>query len=339
MREPAFWWQPPSWMSWALGPAGSLYGAIAGRRMMRAGHRSAVPVICVGNYSLGGAGKTPMVIALVKLLQASGETPIVLSRGYRGRLRGPVRVDAARHTAGDVGDEPLLLARKAPVIVSRDRVAGATAASGIGASVIVMDDGFQNSSLRKDVSLVVIDGRSGVGNGCVFPAGPLRAPLAAQMARTDAVVISGDGIAAADIAAAVVAAGGLVLDARIVPDPRVVSVLRGKRVFAFAGIGNPQRFFATLEASGVEVVATRAFADHHEFTAAEVAQLVREAHTDRLALVTTEKDFVRLSGIEMTEAAMIQPFPVSLVVGDEARLCDFILMRLASARNEIAQNR
>lgn len=335
MREPAFWWRSPSWMSRALAPAGLLYGAVSGRRMLRAGKRPPVPVISVGNYSLGGAGKTPTVIALVKLLRLAGETPVVLSRGYGGRLPGPVRVDPVRHSAGDVGDEPLLLARAAPVIVSRDRVQGADAACEAAASVIVMDDGFQNPSLRKDISLVVIDGNRGVGNGQVFPSGPLRAPLAAQIGRTDALIVSGGGSAADDVAARVKGKGGLVLKARIVPDPETVALLRGKHVLAFAGIGDPQRFFATLRASGIDVAATRMFADHHRFTAAEIAQLIEEARAGALTLVTTEKDFVRLRGLAL-DTAMIRPFPVTLAFDDEARLSDLIAVGLAKAREGLA---
>jgi tetraacyldisaccharide 4'-kinase len=331
MREPTFWWRSPSWMSRVLAPLGFLYGAISGRRMLGKGHRTAVPVICVGNYSLGGAGKTPTVIALIKMLRAAGETPVVLTRGYGGRLAGPVRVDPDVHTAGDVGDEPLLLARSAAVIVSRDRVAGADAAHKVGATVIVMDDGFQNPSLQKDVSLVVIDGRRGVGNAGVFPSGPLRAPLAVQLDRTDVLIVSGDGSAADELAEELEARGGLVLKARIVADGDAVASLRGKRVLAFAGIGDPQRFFATLKASSIDVAATRAFDDHHPFTAAEIDQLIDDAREASLTLVTTEKDFVRLRGIA-PDVARIQPFPVTLAFDDEAALRHFMALRLVSAR-------
>ena len=331
MREPAFWWRPPSWMSWLLAPAGALYGAISGRRMLRKGVRARVPVVCVGNYSLGGAGKTPTVIALVGLLRGAGETPVVLSRGYRGKLAGPVRVDPARHVAVDVGDEPLLLTRAAPVIVSRDRVAGAAAACEAGASVIIMDDGFQNPSLRKDVSLIVIDGSRGLGNGGVFPCGPLRAPLATQLDGTDVMIVSGDGSAAADVADELEARGGLALRARVVPDGDAVAALRGKRVLAFAGIGDPERFYATLRASQIEVALTRSFPDHHRFTADEIDQLIDEARTASLTLVTTEKDFVRLDG-RMAEAAAIRPFPVALAFDDETVLRHFMAMRLVKAR-------
>lgn len=317
-----------------LAPAGSLYGTISGSRMRRKGLRAGVPVVCVGNYSLGGAGKTPAVIALVKLLQAAGETPVVLSRGYGGKLSGPVRVDAARHAAADVGDEPLLLVRVAPVIVSADRVMGADAARKAGASVIIMDDGFQNPSLQKDVSLVVVDSNRGVGNGCVFPSGPLRAPLALQLDATDVILVSGTGSAAGHLAAHVERQGGLVLKARIVPVPEAVATLRGKRVLAFAGIGDPERFFATLRLSNIDVAATRSFADHHTFAASEIDQLVADARAASLTLVTTEKDFVRL-GASVADAARIQPFPVTLACEDEAVLRHFMALRLVKARKEI----
>ncbi len=237
-----------------------------------------VPVICVGNYSLGGAGKTPTVMALVKLLRRAGETPVVLSRGYGGSLAGPVRVDAAKHAAADVGDEPLLLARAAPVIVSRDRVAGADAARAAGASVIVMDDGFQNPSLRKDLSLIVIDGSRGARQRPGVSGGPACARRSRRRSAAPIVLlVSGEGAAADAVAAQVKGKGGLVLKARIVADPDAVAALRGSRVLAFAGIGDPQRFFATLRASGIDVAATRSFADHHPFTADEVAQLIEEA--------------------------------------------------------------
>lgn len=337
MREPAFWWRAPSGMACALSPFGFIYGAIAARRMTQPGHRADLPVICVGNYHVGGAGKTPTVIAVVKLLTAAGETPVVLSRGYGGRLAGPVRVDAAQHRAGDVGDEPLLLARAAPVIVARDRVQGASAAEAAGASVIVMDDGFQNPALAKDISLIVIDGERGIGNGCVFPAGPLRAPLSVQLARTGAMIVVGTGSAAAGVADVVGRDRAPVIRAQFVPDAAVVAALRGKPVLAFAGIGDPQRFFATLRASGITVAAARAFADHHRFTTGEIAQLVEDARRDASTLVTTEKDFVRLQGLDGVNLSSIRPFPVTLAFDDDARLRDSLLASIARARTDIAR--
>src|SRR5262245_61660646 len=180
MREPAFWHRPRSMKSHVLKPLSALYGAIAARRMARQGMDAGIPVICVGNYHVGGAGKTPTVLALTKLLRDLGETPVVLSRGYGGRLQGPVRVDPARHAASDVGDEPLMLAGALPVVVSRKRAEGVPLARAHGATVILMDDGFQSPAIVKDTSLIVIDGARGIGNGQVFPAGPLRAPLRSE---------------------------------------------------------------------------------------------------------------------------------------------------------------
>ena len=178
-------------------------------------------MLCVGNYHTGGAGKTPTVLALTKLLRELGETPVVLSRGYGGRLRGPVMVDPARHAAADVGDEPLMLARTVPVAVARDRVSGVALARSQGASVILMDDGFQNPAIAKDASLIVIDADRGLGNACVFPAGPLRAPLHQQLARTDALIVIGDG-AAAD--------GGCRRDRRAGPAGAVGASEAGRRI-------------------------------------------------------------------------------------------------------------
>jgi tetraacyldisaccharide 4'-kinase len=205
MREPAFWHRPSSWKSHLLRPLGALYGAIAARRLQRKGFDAGIPILCVGNYHVGGAGKTPTVLALVQVLRGMGERPVVLSRGYGGKLRGPVTVDPERHGAADVGDEPLMMAPHVPVVVARERIDGAALAKSRGASVILMDDGFQNPSLAKDCSLIVIDGERGVGNGRVFPAGPLRAPLSPQLALTDALVVIGEGVAGNAIAEEVAA--------------------------------------------------------------------------------------------------------------------------------------
>jgi tetraacyldisaccharide 4'-kinase len=330
MREPASWWRSRSRFT-LLSPLGWIYGAIAGYRMSRPGHDAGIPVICVGNFHVGGAGKTPTVIALVALLKAYGETPVVLSRGYGGRMRGPVRVDPALHAAADVGDEPLLLAASAPVVVARNRVAGAALARRIGASVVVMDDGFQNPALRKDLSLVVIDGHRGVGNGRVFPAGPLRAPLKVQLPRTDALLVIGEGQSAASVATAVAAQGGKVFHARLQPDAADVVALRGRRVLAFAGIGDPERFFATLRASGIDVAAVRAFPDHHCYSDSELADLRAAARRENLVLVTTTKDIARLGGAAASEPA-IASFAVTLAIDDEAGLLDLVLLAVGRAR-------
>src|SRR4051794_24351770 len=193
MREPSFWWRAGGLMSGLLSPLAAIYGAVAASRLARPGRTAGIPVVCVGNLTLGGAGKTPAAIAAARMLDAAGRRPFVLSRGYGGALAGPVQVDPARHRAAEIGDEPLLLARFAPTIVSRDRAAGADMARAAGAGSIVMDDGFQSPGLHKDRSILVVDGRRGIGNGWVFPAGPLRAPLDSQLRRAQALLVIGSG--------------------------------------------------------------------------------------------------------------------------------------------------
>jgi tetraacyldisaccharide 4'-kinase len=335
MREPAFWHRPTSWIASLLSPLAALYGAVAARRMRRPGADAGIPVICVGNYHVGGAGKTPTVLALAKLLRELDERPVVLSRGYGGRLEGPVKVDRDRHSAADVGDEPLMMAASLPVVVSRDRAAGLALARAQDASVILMDDGFQNPSVAKNVSLIVIDAMRGVGNGRVIPAGPVRAPLSPQLARTDALVVVGEGSAAAKIAADLASRGKPVLSARLKPDQASLAALGGERVLAFAGIGDPARFFNTLRSSGVDVVRSRAFADHHAFTADEIEQLTAGAKADALTLVTTEKDLARLRdprGMPASAQAIV-PFAVTMQFDDGAALRRFVTDQLFKARD------
>jgi tetraacyldisaccharide 4'-kinase len=334
MREPGFWYRPASFKSHLLRPLAALYGAVAARRMKRKGLNAGIPVLCVGNYHGGGAGKTPAVLALVKLLRELGETPVVLTRGYRGRLRGPVRVDGARHGAADVGDEPLMLSQSVPVVVSRDRAEGVALAKSLAATVILMDDGFQNPAVAKDASLIVIDARRGVGNGQVMPAGPLRAPLADQVARTDALVVIGQGGAADGVAAAIAAQGKPVLRAHFKADEASLSALRGKRALAFAGIGDPARFFDTLRGNGIDVAGTRAFGDHHPLTADEAASLVAQASGNGLTLVTTEKDLARLRTADGLPdwARAIVPFKVTLAFDDATALRQLVTTVLFKAR-------
>lgn len=331
MREPAFWHRPRSFKSHALRPLGALYGAIAERRMLRNGVDAGLPVICVGNYHVGGAGKTPTVLALTKLLRELGETPVVLSRGYGGRLKGPVMVDRTRHAAADIGDEPLMMARDVPVAVARDRLDGVALAKSQGATVILMDDGFQNPHLLKDTSLIVIDSERGLGNGRVFPAGPLRAPLKAQLARTDALVLIGDGRAANDVAAELAKRDKPELRAHLKPDAASIAQLFGKRALAFAGIGDPERFFRSLRASGIDLVHTRPFADHHMFSREEIAALAADARREQLTLVTTEKDLARLRGREDVPDGIV-PFAVQLEFDDPAALRQLISDHLYKAR-------
>jgi tetraacyldisaccharide 4'-kinase len=332
MREPAFWWRKPGLASRLLSPLAALYGAVAARRMRKPGQRARAMVVCIGNLTVGGAGKTPTAIAVARLLQVAGARPVFLTRGYGGRLAGPVAVTPA-HGAADVGDEPLLLARVAPTIVGRDRVAGARAAEAAGADVIVLDDGFQNPALAKDLSLIVVDGRRGLGNHKVFPAGPLRAPLLAQLARAQALLIVGEVGAAAQPAIDAARARGLPAFAgRLVPDPAMVAALAGRAVLAFAGIADPEKFFATLRGAGITVGAAQGFPDHHRFSAAQAHDLIARAERAGLALVTTEKDLARMQG-DAALAALARratALPVALVF-DNAESIGRLLARMRAA--------
>jgi len=319
MREPEFWWRGDGAAARLLAPAGAAYGFVAARRMAQAGRRAAVPVLCVGNFTVGGSGKTPTAIAAARLLIKAGRRPFFLSRGYGGRLAGPVRVD--KQPADAVGDEPLLLARVAPTIVARDRPAGADAAAQAGADAIVMDDGWQNPSLAKDLVIAVLDGRRGIGNGRVFPAGPLRAPLECQLDRADALLVIGHPAAGAAPAIAAGRRRSLPrFEGDLVPDPAAMARLAGAPALAFAGIADPSKFFATLEAGGITVAARRSFPDHHRFTVAEIAGLLAHADREQLVLVTTEKDLVRLAGDPHAGelVARATALPVTLQVRDAA---------------------
>ncbi len=285
MRPPAFWNDEDALAGRLLAPAGWLYARLS--RPGRGGARRVpAPVVCIGNAVLGGAGKTPVALAVAARLAAAGHSPHFLSRGYGGRLRGPVRVDPAVHGADDVGDEPLLLARAAPAWVARNRVAGALAAAEAGASVIVMDDGFQNGSLSKDAAILVADGAVGYGNGRVFPAGPLREPAAAAHARADALVVIGSP-------SCVLPNGLPRLEARLVPAPGSER-LAGRAVFGFAGIGRPTKFAETLAELGARPAGFRAFPDHHAYRPEEAMALLEAAAACGAVCVTTEKDAVRL---------------------------------------------
>ncbi|HEX8167880.1 MAG TPA: tetraacyldisaccharide 4'-kinase [Beijerinckiaceae bacterium] len=334
MRPPRFWDEPrPSAVARLLRPAAFVWGGIAAGRMDRGGDRADVPVICIGNFTAGGAGKTPTVLAVARILREQGERPAFLSRGYGGRLAGPVRVDPARHGPQDVGDEPLLLARAAPTVVARDRPAGARLCRDeAGASVVVMDDGLQNPSLKKDVSLAVVDAEIGVGNGLCLPAGPLRAPLKVQWRHVDAVVLVGDGAAGEALAREAAERERPVLRARLEPDHAVAARLARARVLAFAGIGRPQKFFATLEACGAAVARTREFPDHHPYSAEEVGALVDEARREALLPVTTEKDFVRIAALGQGLVETVTALPVILAFADEEPL-RAMLGRLGQARS------
>jgi tetraacyldisaccharide 4'-kinase len=292
MRAPAFWDREGAALSVLLAPLGAAYASVGRlRRSWAVSWRAPVPVICVGNLVAGGAGKTPVALSLGRKMAARGVETCYLSRGYGGSLGGPVRVDPATHDAVQVGDEPLLLAAAAPCWVARDRAAGARQAAAAGARAIVMDDGHQNPALKKDLSLVVIDGEAGFGNGRVIPAGPLREPVAQGLARADAVVILGADRAGV---ARSIPDGVAVLHAALEPAEESRD-LAGATVFAFAGIGRPAKFFATLEAMGCEIAGRRGFPDHHPYGAMEMRAILDAAAALDAVPVTTEKDAVRLA--------------------------------------------
>lgn len=328
MREPAFWWRDAGLASTLLAPLGAAYGAVAARRMLRVGTPAKVPVLCVGNFTLGGAGKTPTAMWLARMLTDAGERPFCLSRGYRGSEAGPKPVDAHSDSPAQVGDEALLLARAAPTIVARDRVAGARAAVGKGADVIVMDDGLQNGSLAKDFTIAVVDARRGIGNARVFPAGPLRAPLGVQLSRTDALLVMGDGTAADSVVAQ--ARGLPVFHGRLAPDAQAATELKGRKVLAFAGIGDAEKFFATAAEAGIDIAQRRAFPDHHRYTAEEAAELIMDAEHDGLSLLTTEKDRARMAGEPVLDALAQKShvLPVTLEVKEADALRALVLAKL-----------
>jgi tetraacyldisaccharide 4'-kinase len=319
MREPGFWWRGDGAVARLLAPAGAAYGSVAARRMAQPGQRVAVPVLCIGNFTVGGSGKTPTAIAVARILIAAGKRPFFLSRGYGGRLAGPVRVDA--QPADDVGDEPLLLARVAPTIVARDRPGGAAAALQAGAGAIIMDDGWQNPSLAKDLVIAVLDGRRGIGKGRVFPAGPLRVPLEFQLGHADALLVIGAAGSGAEPAIAAGQRRNLPrFDGELAPEPAAIAKLAGTRVLAYAGIADPGKFFATLEDNSITVAARRGFPDHHRFAVKEIADLLAQSDRERLALVTTEKDLARLAGDPHASelVARTTALPVALKVRDPA---------------------
>lgn len=315
MPAPLYWYNPPDrpgWQAHALAPLGAIFGGLTRLRLSRGPtYKARVPVICIGNINVGGTGKTPTTIALAERLIAAGHKPHIVSRGYGGSLQGPVQVDPDSHSAAEVGDEPLLLAAFAPTWIAKDRAAGVRTADTAGASVILLDDGFQNPGVFKDIAIVVVDAHRGFGNGRVIPAGPLREPVATGLNRADVVL----SIGAPDAQDRFSAQWSF-------PTPHLTGAIyplltgmpwQGLPVLAFAGIGHPEKFFQTLEAVGANIVRRQPLDDHEPLTPALMARLEATAKASNAQLVTTEKDAARLPG---AFRAKVLTLPVRLVIAD-----------------------
>jgi tetraacyldisaccharide 4'-kinase len=314
---PAFWARPPGLLSELLLPVGTGWEAVG--RLRQAFARSycpPVPVVCVGNLVAGGAGKTPVALALATHLVSCGIAAHIVTRGYGGRLGGPVRVDADVHDAAAVGDEALLLTKGAPCWVAHHRADGVRAAVAAGAQMIVLDDGFQNPGIAKTLSFLVVDAAYGFGNGRVIPAGPLRESLARGLSRANAIVLLGADAQPCSLESVGISRALPVLHA--VLGPVAGERLAGARLLAFAGIGRPEKFFTTLRELGAELVGTRAFPDHHPYRASQIDRLLRAAERVSARLVTTAKDVVRLppqmrATIEVLEVEIRWADPAALV--------------------------
>ncbi len=297
MRAPEFWSRERLGIPAALlFPVGLIYDLAVKLRFRTARpEKMPIPIVCVGNFVTGGAGKTPTALAIAKLLLEAGKTPFFLSRGYGGKETGPIRVDPETATARQFGDEPLLLAKVAPTIVSANRPDGALLGTDSGSGIIIMDDGLQNPSLKKSISFAVLDGYEGIGNGAVFPAGPLRAGLDFQLGLIDAVIVIGESIRSIETVKRAGEREIPVFCGSLEPASSTIKV-KNRKVAAYAGIGHPEKFFRTLEHAGAKLVVSRSFPDHYIFSAKDAQQLLATAKQHKACLVTTEKDYVRLAG-------------------------------------------
>lgn len=327
MRAPEFW-RADGVFPRLLSPLGALYGAVAAGRLRRDAPRAPLPAIVIGGLTAGGDGKTPLAILIAQLLEAQGERPALLTRGFGARHdRTEPFIVEPREDANSVGEEALLLASHGLAIVGADRAASAELARAQGATALVLDDGFQSRRLKPDLVLLAIDSDYGAGNGRCIPAGPLRAPLSAQLEAADALMLIGDGAAGAAIAAR---AAKPAFRAQIVPDRRIAQELRGARVAAFAGIGRPEKFFKTLREIGADVIETRSFPDHHRFSGADIAGLDALRRRRDARLVTTAKDAMRLRGRGLDVCAL--SISLALPERDKSRLAATLGSALLKAR-------
>ncbi|MBQ4472105.1 MAG: tetraacyldisaccharide 4'-kinase [Alphaproteobacteria bacterium] len=292
MATPKFWTKSNNWLVKVLKPFGAVYAWSVARRLRRKkAYHAPIPVVCVGNIFVGGVGKTPVCLALGKLLYAKGLSFYYLNHGYKAEKRN-VLVDPQAHSAMDVGDEALLLSEVAPTIVSQNRAKGAKLAEKWGAKALIMDDGFQNPTLYKDFSFVVVDGKKGFGNEQVLPAGPLREPALVGLKRANAVILAGEDTWGVRFFLERNQIDLPVLTGHFELDDTVVSMFRGQKVFAFAGLGNPEKFYQSLRDKGIIVGGTQDFPDHYYYTRFDLEDLKHSAAG--MPLMTTEKDGVKV---------------------------------------------
>lgn len=346
---PAFWWPDPQaseklshkLVQWALFPASYIYGRVVARRMALPGHQGALPVVCIGNFVAGGAGKTPTALAIATVLKDMGLQPAFISRGYGGSMAASgLQVDALGHTAEQVGDEPLLLARHGETFIGPNRLTSVIAAAERGAHCAIFDDGFQNPHVTKNLSLVVVDAEAGIGNGFCHPSGPLRAPLGDQMDMADAVIVirstSEEAIGPQPAVRLAARRGKPVLSASLELD--LPDHVQDRPLLAYCGIGRPQKFFTGLDDAGLDVVHTVPFPDHHPFTADDADMLIKEAQTRNALLVTTEKDMARLSrasGVLADLASVSTPIPTRLVFEDPSYLRSILEQAVRAWRQDM----
>ncbi len=304
-EAPPFWWEKADWRAWALWPISHVYGRVARHRIDHA-RRTPVPlpVLCIGNLTVGGAGKTPVAISMAAAAVEAGRKPGFLSRGYGGSMGHPVLVDPDSDTARHVGDEPLLLAAHAPVAVSPDRAAGAALLAEKGCDFLIMDDGFQSARIAIDHALIVVDGRRGIGNGHVIPGGPMRAPLVDQLRHADAVLIVGEGDGGDLIVRRAARAAKPVHHARTRPVNK--DHFAGKGFLAFAGIGDPEKFYDSLEQAGGWVSIARSFGDHFLYSDDDLTEMMDTASASSLEIATTAKDAARLRNGSKIAAEMLE---------------------------------
>lgn len=323
MKAPAFWWRQIGLRALCLMPISLVVALVARLRLRGRGRSFDLPVICIGNPVVGGAGKTPTALAIATLLRDAGYKTVFISRGYGGRLRGPVLVDEEIHSAHDVGDEPLLLSRSGPTIISKERASAIALAEESAFDVALMDDGFQNPSVQKDYSFLVVDARRGVGNGLVLPSGPLRAPLGEQLERADSLVVIGHGPEAQTIVRPAAKRAMRIFEAIIAPDAKTVDRLGDDPVMAYAGLGRPSKLFDTLKEIGKPPIASVGFADHHMFTADDARILLSESWYHAARLVTTEKDYARLPE-DLSILGELKrnsiPLPITLTFDDQVTI-------------------